>query len=177
MRRLRVCLKIRKWAAVRDFGCALLGPASRWLVLLLLGSLSVLAGETVSPGRIIKTLPLLVDTNGYTALSPSLFDRDAYQAYLREHTNDVSAIRFDILWQAKPVASDWKLRLELRGVAVDGTPRRQTLETAIHPPAFRHWDSLTLGGTNYHNFGRVVAWRSTLWQEDVQVSEQQSFLW
>ena len=146
------------------------------LVLLLL-PISLLAGEAASPGRIIKTLPLLLDTKGQNAVSPSLFDRDAYQAYLREHTNEVSAIRFDILWQAKPVADHWKLRLELRGVAVDGTPRQQTLETAIHPPAFRHWDSLTLGGTNYHNFGQVVAWRSTLWQGDVQVSEQKSYLW
>jgi hypothetical protein len=147
------------------------------LVLLLIGSLSLLAGEAVSPGRIVKTLPFLVDTKGQIAVSPSLFDRDAYQADLRDPTNHVSAIRFDILWQAKPVSAVWKLRLELRGVAVDGTPRQQTLETIIHPPAFRHWDSLTLDGTNYQNFGQIAAWRSTLWEGDVQVSEQKSFLW
>ena len=35
-----------------------------------------------------------------TRISPSLFDRDAYQAYLRQHTNEISAIRFDVLWSA-----------------------------------------------------------------------------
>jgi len=61
------------------------------LVLILTVSLSLIAGEPVRPGRIIKTLPLLLDTKGQAAISPSLFDRDAYQAYLREHTNEVSA--------------------------------------------------------------------------------------
>jgi len=159
----------------RDFYCSRMRRLL--LVLILAVSLSLIAGEPVRPGRIIKTLPLLLDTKGQVAISPSLFDRDAYQAYLREHTNQISAVRFDILWQAKPVPEIWKLRLELRGVSVDGNPRQQTLETVIHPPAFRHWDSLTLGGTNYQNFGQIVAWRSTLWQGDTQISEQQSFLW
>ncbi len=51
-------------------------------------------------GRVIKTLPLFLDLQGHDALSPSLFDRDAYQAYLRQHTNEISAIRFDVLWKA-----------------------------------------------------------------------------
>ena len=52
------------------------------------------------------------------AKSPSLFDRDAYQAYLREHTNEVSAMRFDIQWQAAKADGDAELE------AVDRTPRR-----------------------------------------------------
>jgi hypothetical protein len=147
------------------------------LILMLLGANTLWAGQSVSPGRIIKTLPLLLDKKGHDALSPSLFDRDAYQAYLLQHTNEISALRFDILWQVKPVAAHWKLRLELRGVRGDGNPRQQTLETDIKPPAFRHWDSMTLGGTDYQKIGQVVAWRATMWQDDIKVSEQKSFLW
>lgn len=54
------------------------------LALVMLVSLRAFASETVS-GRVIKVLPLFLDTNGVDAISPSLFDRDAYQAELRKH--------------------------------------------------------------------------------------------
>ena len=55
----------------------------RLLILLLwLAVLPVFADGPVK-GRIVKTLPLLLDLKGQTALSPSLYDRDAYQAHLR----------------------------------------------------------------------------------------------
>ena len=38
-------------------------------------------------GKIVKVLPFFLDQQGRDAVSPSLFDRDAYQAFLREHTN------------------------------------------------------------------------------------------
>ena len=150
------------------------------MVLLLFSTLTLRAGESMAmpAGRIIKTMPLLLDTKGHDAVSPSLFDRDAYQAYLREHTNEVSALRFDILWQVrKPTTGNWKLRLELRGVEVDGAPQLRTFETAIKAPSLRHWDAITLNGADYQRFGQIVAWRSTLWHDDIQISEQKSFLW
>ena len=147
------------------------------LILLLLGGTALGADPLGEPGRIVKTLPLFLDSQGRDAVSPSLFDRDAYQAYLRDHPKEVSALRFDSLWQVKPVAGSWKLRGELRAIGEDGKPQEQTLTTEIHPPYFRHWDSLTLGGTNYQTFGRVVAWRTTLWHNNRQISEQKSFLW
>ena len=60
------------------------------------------AAATPAPktGRVVKVLPLFLDLKGHDAISPSLFDRDAYQAFLRQHTNDISAIRFDVLWKA-----------------------------------------------------------------------------
>src|SRR5208282_4877741 len=100
-------------------------------ILLLLGSLAVAflpcqseaaAGTTNSvTGRVIKTLPLYLDLNGHDAKSPSLFDRDAYQAFLRQHTNEISAIRFDVLWKASNLKDvKLKLRAELRGVGEHG---------------------------------------------------------
>jgi hypothetical protein len=146
--------------------------------LLLLGSLSVaLAGDAVT-GRVVKVLPFFVDLKGQVALTPSLYDRDAYQAYLRRHTHQRSAIRIDVLWKSSD-ARDAKLKLqvELRGIAPDGKPSQTVLEQTVTPHFFRHWDSLTLGGGDYKNFGELVAWRVTLWAGNQLLGEQKSFLW
>ena len=70
------------------------------VILLLLGSLSATFASDAVSGRVVKVLPLLLDLKGRDAVSPSLYDRDAYQVYLRQHTNEISAIRFDVLWKA-----------------------------------------------------------------------------
>ena len=146
--------------------------------LFLLGSLSAAFADDAVTGRVVKVLPLLLDLKGRDAVSPSLFDRDAYQVYLREHTNEVSAIRFDILWKASNTGSaELKLQVELRGIGQNGLPRRATLTQAVAPHFFRHWDSLTLGGEDYRNFGELVAWRATLWSGSQLLGEQKSFLW
>lgn len=148
------------------------------LSLLLLGSLSTaFAGDAVT-GRVIKVLPFFLDLKGQNALSPSLYDRDAYQAYLRRHADQRSAVRFDVLWKVSD-ASDakLKLRIELRGIGQGGMPRQATLEQTVTPHFFRHWNSLTLGGEDYKNFGELVAWRVTLWSGNQLLGEQKSFLW
>jgi hypothetical protein len=148
------------------------------MTLFLLGSLSAATASDVATGHIVKMLPLFLDLKGHDALSPSLFDRDAYQVYLRQHTNEVSAIRFDVLWRASDVKdAKLKLRLELRGVGPDNLPRQTTFEQTVTPHFFRHWTSFTLTGNDYKNFGEVVAWRVTLWSNDQLLGEQKSFLW
>ena len=148
------------------------------LSLLLLGSLSAaFAGDAVT-GRVIKVLPLFLDLKGHEALSPSLYDRDAYQAYLRRHADQRSAIRFDILWKAPDGGdAELKLRVELHGIGPGSMPRQATLEQTVVPHFFRHWNSLTLGGEDYKNFGELVAWRVTLWSGNQLLGEQKSFLW
>lgn len=142
---------------------------------LALSSYACLAADAVS-GRVIKVLPFLLDTNGVESKSPSLFDRDAYQAYLLVHTNDVSGMRFDVLWKAEK-SPDLKLRVELRGVGQTNQPTVKTLEMPVHAGYFRKWTEFPLTGDDYKNVGNVVAWRVTLWDGDNQVGEQQSFLW
>jgi len=129
-------------------------------------------------GRVVKVLPLFLDLQGRDAKSPSLFDRDAYQDYLRANTNEVSAVRFDVLWRASN-AKDTKLKLraELRGVGEHGLPRQTVLETNVAPKFFRRWTSLTFGGAEYKHFGTLVAWRVTLWNGGQLLAEQKSFLW
>jgi hypothetical protein len=146
--------------------------------LLLLGSLSTVMAGDAATGRVVKVLPFFLDLKGQVALSPSLYDRDAYQAYLRRHTNQRSAIRFDVLWKTSETGgAKLKLLVELRGVGPDGMPRQSTLEQIVTPHFFRHWDSLTLGGGDYKNFGELVAWRVTLWADNQRLGEQKSFLW
>jgi len=146
--------------------------------LLLLGSLSTVMAGDAATGRVVKVLPFFLDLKGQVALSPSLYDRDAYQAYLRRHTNQRSAIRFDVLWKTSETGgAKLKLLVELRGVGPDGLPRQSTLEQIVTPHFFRHWDSLTLGGGDYKNFGELVAWRVTLWADNQRLGEQKSFLW
>ena len=129
-------------------------------------------------GRVVKVLPLFLDLKGHDAKSPSLFDRDAYQAWLRQHTNEISAIRFDVLWKASNLkGAKLKLRAELRGVGEHGLPRQTVLETEVTPGYFRSWTSLKLEDDDLRNFGSLVAWRVTLWNGDQQLGEQKSFLW
>ncbi len=147
------------------------------LLLFLLVPLLATAGG-IEKGRIVKMLPLFLDLKGRDAVSPSLYDRDAYQAYLRQHTNEVSAIRFDFLWQVEnPSAAIYKLRIELRGIGAGGKPTQSMLEKEAQPPLLRRWNSLMLGGADYKNFGELIAWRATLWSGDQLLSEQKSFLW
>ena len=136
--------------------------------------------ESVSniTGRVVKVLPLLMDTNGAVATSPSLFDRDAYQAYLHQHTNDVSGIRFDVCWAAHH-ARGLKLtvRVEVRGIGARGLPTEAKLEQTVTPKLFNHWKSLTLVGADYKKLGTLSAWRATLWNGKQKLGEQRSFLW
>jgi hypothetical protein len=143
-----------------------------------LGLFTAAQGADAASGRIVKMLPLLLDQQGRDALSPSLFDRDAYQAQLRAHTNEVSALRCDVLWLAdKAPGEKFTLRLELRAVGERGVPQQKTLETEVTPGTFRQWTSLTVGGAEYKKLGSVVAWRATLWRGLQLLDDKKSFLW
>ena len=146
--------------------------------LILLGSLSMAFADGTATGRVIKAVPLFLDLKGHDAVSPSLYDRDAYQVYLRRHADQRSAIRVDVLWKASNTGNtELKLRVELRGIGQSGLPRQVTLNQVVKPGFFRRWTSVTLGGEQYKNFGELVAWRVTLLAGDQLLGEQKSFLW
>ena len=148
------------------------------MILLLLGSLSAASASDAVTGHIVKMLPLFLDAKGRDAVSPSLYDRDAYQFYLRQHTNEISAIRFDVLWSASNATNvQLKLRLELRGASPDNLPFQTTLEKTVTPHFFRHWTSFTITGDDYKKFGEMTSWRATLWADGRMLAEQKSFLW
>ncbi|HOB32458.1 MAG TPA: hypothetical protein PKH32_06235, partial [Verrucomicrobiota bacterium] len=121
----------------------------RPIVFWTLGFFLLAASASAATGRVIKVLPHFLDLQGRHALSPSLFDRDAYQAFLRDHPEQRSGIRFDVQWKVQgPKSAPLKLRIELRGSADNALPSRAVLETAVRPGLFSHWTSLPLTGDN-----------------------------
>ena len=126
--------------------------------------------------RIIKVLPHLLDNEGRHTLSPSLYERDAYQAFLRKNPDKCSGLRFDVQWKVK--AADWsqlRLRVEIRG-------SKESKPLVLDQPARRNhwysrWSSLTFDGESYQKVGDVISWRATLWEGDKPLAEQKSFLW
>jgi hypothetical protein len=139
----------------------------------------VSAAASAATARVIKVLPQLLDLKGQHALSPSLYDRDAYQAFLRVHTNDISGMRFAVQWQASGAGTaPLKLRVEIRGIAHGDLPPTVVLEQEVKRGGwFSHWASLPLTGGDYKKIGEVTAWRATLWNGDMLLSEQKSYLW
>ena len=136
-------------------------------------------GSAPIAGRVRKVLPLLLNARGQDALSPSLFERDAYQMYLRLHTNEIAAVRYDLQWKATgPKGAAVKIQLELRAIAPDGSPVLETLQTTgtVHG-YFSHWSSFKLTGDEYKKVSAAVAWRATVWSGDQLLGEQKSFLW
>lgn len=150
-------------------------------VLFLLGSLLAVASASAAgaaTGRVVKVLPLFLDLSGRESTTPSLYDRDAYQVFLRAHAEERSAMSFDVLWKASKTADEKvKIRVELRGIGAKSMPRQAVLEQEVKPRFFRSWTSVVFRGDEYKNFGEVVAWRTTLWSGDQLIGEQKSFLW
>src|SRR5256885_1559084 len=133
------------------------------------------AAASAETGRVIKVLPQFLDLKGQHALSPSLYDRDAYQAYLRLHTNEVSGMRFAVQWKASGSATTpLKLRIEILGVTHGESPAKVVLEKEVKPGWLNHWVSLPLTGDDYKRIGEVTSWRATLWEGDQLLAEQKS---
>ena len=131
-------------------------------------------------GKVVKVLPEYLDEKGQNSLSPSLYERDAYQAYLRQHPQKRSGYCFFIHWKTKGgVWEPLKLRVEMRGIAQGNLPRQLVLEQPLEKRvgSSSHWTQVTLAGERYKEFGEVTAWRVTLWEGDQMIGEQKSFLW
>src|SRR5262245_58449513 len=141
----------------------------------LLLALTGLPAEAAT-GRVMKVLPHLLDLKGRHTLSPSLYERDAYQARLRLHPEERSGIRFDVQWKSKGgVWEPLKLVVQLRGLPQGELPKEWVLEKAVEPGQwFSQWTSLTLQGLEYKGVGEVTAWRVSLWEGKQLLGEQKS---
>ena len=143
------------------------------LAFLLMGIASVHAADV----KILKVLPLHLDLEGRHALSPSLFDRDAYQSQLKRNPALRSALKLEIQWKAPKKSGEAEIRVELRGSSPAGTDTVILKETAQPTGLFSKWKSVKLEGEAFKKFGELLAWRVTVWQGGQQVAEQRSFLW
>lgn len=142
--------------------------------LIFLGCFTIQAANV----RIIKVLPHYLDLDGREALSPSLYERDAYQALLRKNPDLRSALRFDIQWKAGGIkVSHLNLRLELR-TSKNALVRPLILEQPVKKRRwFSSWSSLLLSGPEFKDLGNILAWRATLWDGEKMIAEKKSFLW
>jgi len=148
--------------------------------MLLLGAALCLAPKAAvgAEGRVMKVLPHLLDLEGRQSLSPSLFERDAYQSLLRRNPALVSGVRFDVQWKASK-STTGKLRLRLEVIGSKGTSTKpSSFELALAPSgAFGTWSAITLDKDVYKQTGEAAAWRVTLWDGDRLLAEQKSFVW
>ena len=128
--------------------------------------------------RIVKVLPFYLDLDGRQSLTPSLYERDAYQATLRRNPKLRSGMRFDVQWKAHGIdPKRLKLRLELRG-SLTGIYTPMVIERPVKPRGILgHWLAFPLDPETCRTLGEVIAWRVTLWEEDRQLAERKSFLW
>jgi hypothetical protein len=132
------------------------------------------AGE----GSVVKVLPQLLDQHGRQTLSPSLYERDAYQFRLRKDPKLRGGARLAVQWKAKKV--DWSkltLRAEMRCLLEDNLRTVTIEEPAVKNGHFSNWAEFRIEGADYKDFGQIVAWRVTLWEGDHQLGELESFLW
>ncbi len=157
------------------------------LNILLLGGSLILAApaaaEDATPEsnvRILKAFRFYLDADGKHTLSPSLLDRDAYQAELRDNPERVSGLRFEVQWRGRlEVPGSVTVRVELRhgkGNTVKTYTQDQTQELKKKRRR-THWSRIQVPTEAYAELGDIVAWRVTLWQGDQQLASQESFLW
>lgn len=145
--------------------------------LLICGLLVLNFSAEAAGGKIIKVLPQFFDAKGRRALSPSLYERDAYQAFLRANPGKCSGLAYNIEWKSKDAAAP-RLRVELRGTPQGDRPKELMLEKSVaRGGGFGKWTAVTLEGKDFAEFGKVTAWRATLWDGNELLAEQKSFLW
>ncbi len=131
-----------------------------------------------SEARILKVLPHLLDEQSRASLAPGLFERDAYQQQLRENSQRVSGVRFDIQWKAKGRAKD-QLRLRVWARTAKRDPHQPLLlESDLRENRrWGGWSSVLLTGESFEKAGEILAWKVVLLDGDQEIAEQKSFLW
>lgn len=68
-------------------------------------------------GKVIKVLPHFVDFQGRHTLSPSLYERDAYQELLRNHPEKRAGLQFEVLWKVSSrVSGPLRLKIDRKSV-------------------------------------------------------------
>lgn len=137
--------------------------------------LAFVISASAESAKVIKVLPQFLDLKGRSSVSPSLYDRDAYQEQLRIGKTNRSALRFNVQWKARG-AEELTLRIEAKGMK-GKEPSSKVIEETVNPGLFSKWTVLTMSGTNYEAFGDLVSWRATLLNGTNVVAEQKSFLW
>lgn len=130
--------------------------------------------------KVIKVFRFLVDAEDRHTHSPSLLDRDAYQAHLREHPAKVSGLRFVIQWKQRRSESLARpaIRVEVRHGNGNAIGEFSKMAPVKVPKTRRsQWHRITIFGEEYARLGKVIAWRVSLWDGETMLAQEESFLW
>jgi hypothetical protein len=142
------------------------------ICLFMLLAMPLMAAE----GKIYKVLPTFIDKEGRHSLSPSLYERDAYQGHMRKHPDLRKGLRFDVHWKAHG-SSVLKLHMDIRGTK-DNEPTNLSAEAPVKPPRFfGKWSAVVVSGDDFKRMGELRSWRATIMDGDQVIAEQKSFLW
>lgn len=138
---------------------------------------SAMAAQAAS-GRIIKLLPHYLDKDGKHTISPSLYERDAYQARLRSNPELVSGIRFDLKWRASDVDREQlRVRIEIRGSKTRPNEPFVIEQKIQRRGLLGRWSSVTVDKEQFAKVGKMIAWQATLLEGDNKLAQLRSFLW
>jgi hypothetical protein len=149
----------------------------RW-IFIALAALFFVAPVRAQEARVVKVLPQFLDKKGRHTLSPSLYERDAYQFHLRKTPGLRGGVRLAVQWKARRV--DWsnlKMRAEMRCLLGHTLHTVTMEEPAVKNGHFSSWMEFRVEGADYIAFGDLVAWRVSLWEGDHELSHLESFLW
>jgi len=118
-----------------------------------------------------------LDEKGRHTLSPSLYERDAYQDFLRKNPEKISALRIDVKWSPpRDPGPILKLRVEIRGEKTNTEPL--VLETRVGAgKQLGNWTSLRMDKDTLEKCGSIIAWRARIYHGDGVAGEMKSFLW
>ena len=153
-------------------------PVHLVILIALFAGLTAQANEK-APVTITKTLRHWLDLEGRHTTSPSLLDRDAYQAHLRDHPEEVSTLRFDLQLRFRTRdRSGYRIQVEIRHGSGSLIEIFST-ETALKPRGKRRsfWNQIPISKKDYQALGDIIAWRVTVWEGPTPVARDESFLW
>lgn len=152
------------------------------LLLVLVGSSqsSFAADGDVEGYEVKKVNHELLDDAGYNTVEiGDLPAKARYQASL-QRSGQYSAIRFIIHWRVPSTGTPHiTIKLDARGV--ESKTGRETFETVLQQypesPDFSGWVNLDLRGAQLKRFGKLMAWKVSILQDDKVMASRKSFTW
>ncbi len=135
---------------------------------------SVQAGSV----KIFKVLPHYLDKDGHNTLSPSLFERDRYQALLRLDQTKCLTIRFDVQWRnTLKNFDDLSITVEMRGPKTNSPTISFSEKISSRKSIWSHWTKIRIPEESFRELEGLEAWRVLIKDGDEVLKEERSFMW
>jgi hypothetical protein len=128
--------------------------------------------------KIFKVLPHYLDKEGRHALSPSLFERDRYQALLKANPEKCSTVRFDVLWRnTLSDIDDLNIVIEVRGSKQGENTFAVTEKLTPKKSIWSKWKKVNIPEETFLKIEGINAWRVIIRDGETNLQEYCSFLW